>query len=155
MSQPECRPAERPHIVEDLPDPTDKICKVVAGGYTVGALTEEGHLYAWGMQTPGHAASEKQAIAGLSVVPNYQSIPEEGEDEDVADASFGDYHALALTKEGNVYVIGSNKNGQLGLGWDRKHRAECWEKVDLDLGEYRVKEVVAGPQTSFLIARLP
>ena len=155
MSQPECRPAERPHIVEDLPDPTDKICKVVAGGYTVGALTEEGHLYAWGMQTPGHAASEKQAIAGLSAVPNYQSIPEEGEDEDVADASFGDYHALALTKEGNVYVIGSNKNGQLGLGWDRKHRAECWEKVDLDLGEYRVKEVVAGPQTSFLIARLP
>lgn len=136
----------------DLPGSLDKTKKIAAGGYSVAALTVSGHLYAWGMQQPGSASNGRATIPGLTELPNYQPI---GDDEDIEDVAFGDGHAIALTTQGDLYVIGENENGQLGLGKELQ-RADAWVRVELEdvLGDYQVEKVVAGPKSSFLIARL-
>lgn len=135
--------------MDALLEPVEKTKKVVAGGYTVAALTFDGQIYAWGMASPGSSA-HAQAIPGLDEMPSYQQV---GNDEEIADLALGDSHAIALTRKGHLYVIGNNTQGQLGLGDDQ--RRDAWTKVDLNLaGGHQVKEVVAGPQSSFFITRL-
>ncbi|GBP45055.1 X-linked retinitis pigmentosa GTPase regulator [Eumeta japonica] len=67
--------------------------------YTVGC-NEEGQL--------GTGDTESHAV------PQYVDI--EGEDSRIAQVSAGSNHTAILTENGNVYVCGSNSDGQLGLG---------------------------------------
>lgn len=121
---------------------------MAAGGYTVAALTESGALYIWGMPPPGNA-SEQQVIAGLENIPNYVEVDE---DRDVKDVALGESHAIALTADGQVYVIGRNDDGQLGLGKDSRGSADSWVKVPLRLPpDYHVVSVAAGPRASFIL----
>ncbi|KAF4121967.1 Alpha-tubulin suppressor [Geosmithia morbida] len=142
-------PADAPCIVTDLSDLGEPISRVAAGGYTSAALTVSGGLYAWGMPSPGTTHRRQQAIGGLSGVPNYVGV---GDDCDVQDVALGESHAIALTAEGDVYVIGGNENGQLGLGMPFTERASEWTKVNLQLepGERPVR-VAAGVRTSFIL----
>lgn len=74
----------------------------------------------------------------------------------IVDVAVGTEHMIALTDQGEVYVIGQNWCGQLGLGEEIKWVTK-WEKVPLSLDDggggtkKEIKAVAAGPWASFLI----
>ncbi|KAK3490615.1 regulator of chromosome condensation 1/beta-lactamase-inhibitor protein II [Neurospora hispaniola] len=74
----------------------------------------------------------------------------------IVDVAVGTEHMIALTDQGEVYVIGENWCGQLGLGEEIKWVTK-WEKVPLSLDDggggtkKEIKAVAAGPWASFLI----
>ncbi|KAL2136673.1 hypothetical protein VTI74DRAFT_2405 [Chaetomium olivicolor] len=138
-------PAETPSPVPDLEDlPTGPITKLAAGGYLLAALTAGNDLYCW-----GHA--------GRSTFPPELSdtpTPVVIDDKDVVDVTVGEVHMLVLTSEGEVYVIGDNTNGQLGLPGVKS--TTTWTRVNLGSvlakGE-TVTGVAAGPRNSFLVVK--
>ena len=140
-------PAHVPYPIEDLSDLGESIKKVSAGGYTLGALTDSGGLYLWGMKPPG-SQSRHTAFTDLGPIPSYVEV--DGE-KDVQDFAIGEAHAVALTTDGCVYVIGDNTNGQIGLGKPVKQSA-LWSKIDFILppGE-EVVAIEAGPRASFIV----
>ncbi|KAF4976161.1 hypothetical protein FZEAL_7139 [Fusarium zealandicum] len=141
-------PAHVPNLVPDLNDLGEPVKKVAAGGYTVAALTEGGGLYIWGADPTGSHILH-QVFPGLSGIPNYVEV--DG-DKDVQDIALGESHAIALTTDGCVYVVGDNTNGQLGLGKDLKDPVESWLRIDFKVPlEREIVGVEAGPRSSFII----
>lgn len=140
--------ATEPGLVTDLVDlPTGPIIKLAAGGYVLAALTEGQDLYIWGHG--GRAAAA--GLSGLKVtdVPT----PVVVEDHDIVDVAVGEGHLIALAATGEVYVIGSNSNGQLGLGVDAKG-VDAWTRVTIGgLEGKQIVAVAAGPKNSFLVIR--
>ncbi|KAK3321015.1 regulator of chromosome condensation 1/beta-lactamase-inhibitor protein II [Cercophora scortea] len=136
-------PAHRPGLVSDLEDlPTGPISKLAAGGYILAALTEGNDLYCWGH--PGRSA----ILEDLSDRPSPVVI----EDNDIADIGIGAGHLLTLTVDGELFVLGDNTNGQLGL--PQVKSTSSWTRVDVGLGvKQSIAGVVAGPRSSFLIIR--
>ncbi|KAK4454949.1 E3 ubiquitin-protein ligase HERC2 [Podospora aff. communis PSN243] len=136
--------ATTPGIVPDLSDlPTGPITKLAAGGYVLAALTAGRDLYVWGH--PGRAAAA--GLGGLGV--SDEIMPVVIEDFDIDDVAVGEAHVVVLTTSGEVFVIGSNSNGQLGLGG--VECAEEWTRVAVEKGEGYVVGVAAGPKNSFLL----
>ncbi|KAI1266147.1 regulator of chromosome condensation 1/beta-lactamase-inhibitor protein II [Xylariaceae sp. FL1019] len=135
-------PSNYPGVIEDLLDlPSGKITKIAASRYVLCALTSGNDLYAWG----GHPG-RVPILDSLSASPSPVVI----EEHDIADVAVGESHITALTTTGEVYVIGSNNNGQLGLpGVDK---TTTWTRVPLSLkpGE-TITGVRAGPRSSFII----
>ena len=140
------QPAEAPGLVHQLQDlPTGGIIKVAAGGYTLAALTEGHDLYYWGSKSPG----DQPAV----LEPSADPVPVDVYDKDIIDVGLGESHAIVLTSEGEVYVIGDNRNGQLGLGKDVPSAAS-WTKIDLSQQQQHqghVLGVTAGPKSSFIL----
>ena len=136
-------PANMPCEVTDLSDlPTGPVTKLAAGGYILAAITEGHDLYVWGGH-PGRAA----IMEGMGGQPSPVVIGE----HDVMDVGIGDSHMIALTDDNQVYIIGQNSNGQLGL--DVKETS-TWTKVELEHPERRhITRVAAGPKNSFIIAQ--
>ncbi|KAI1376088.1 RCC1/BLIP-II [Hypoxylon crocopeplum] len=136
-------PAERPGLVEELEDlPTGRIRKISAAGYLILALTEGCDLYAWG----GHPG-RRVLLEGLSNSP----MPVVVEESDIADCGVGESHMIVLSSDGDVYVIGENTNGQLGLPLGE---ARSWNKVPLHLEVgHVVCGVAAGRRTSFILTK--
>ena len=144
-------PATAPGLVEDLMNlPTGPIVKLAGGGYVLAALTAGNDLYCWGH--PGRAAVANLSGLGVTDTP----APIVIDDHDIADIAVGESHLVALTTTGDVFVIGSNSNGQLGLG-SPVEVAETWTRLSsLDgalSADRKVKGVAAGPRNSFLIIR--
>ncbi|TGJ83139.1 hypothetical protein E0Z10_g5609 [Xylaria hypoxylon] len=135
-------PAESPGLVEDLEDlPSGKIKKIAAAGYTVIALTEGHDLYAWG----GHPARQP-ILHMLSGNPS----PVDVEENDILDCSVGEMHMLVLTTRGDVYTIGENSNGQLGL---LSQKTVEWVKVPLSPRGEAIVGVRAGQRSSFIVTK--
>ncbi|KAF4451397.1 putative E3 ubiquitin-protein ligase HERC6 [Fusarium austroafricanum] len=141
-------PANVPGIILELSHLGEPIKKVAAGGYTVAALTESGALYLWGMETPG-SQSRHNAFPHLNELPNYFEV--DGE-KDVQDVAIGESHAIALTTDGCIYLVGDNTNGQIGLGKDTKAPVGSWSKIDFTPAQgWEVVAVEAGPRSSFIV----
>ncbi len=129
-------------LLEDLP--TGPISKIAAGGYVLAALTSGRDLYYWGCY-PGRPAM----LNDVSADPT----PAEVEDKDIVDVGVGDLHMIVLTADGQVFVIGDNGNGQIGLGREVT-RATSWTRVEMPLAEHEVVTgVAAGPRSSFILVR--
>lgn len=141
-------------------------------GYVLAALTSGGDVYCWGDVTRNGGALSHCSCLNLSenfgapvpiVIQNnhahnqqQEAEAEEEEDgKDIADIAVGDAHMLALTRDGEVYVLGDNSNGQLGMDPQAVGVVTGWTRVDLDgvlrSREEKVVGVVAGTRTSFLI----
>ncbi|PTB75216.1 RCC1/BLIP-II [Trichoderma longibrachiatum ATCC 18648] len=166
------RDTDPPNPPPNLPGPVpdlhkiasaeDPIKHVTAGGSAVAALTTSGSVYVWGSKTLSSSSSSKPAetshhhrpghgFTELSGIPNYTEI--DG-GKDVVDVALGEGHAIALTADGLVYVIGENANGQLGLG--ELGRGVCstdaWLKLRFEAPEgFKVVGVAAGPRSSFIL----
>lgn len=136
-----------PGEVSNLFDlPTGPITKLAAGGYVLAALTEGKDLYIW-----GHAG--RAAAAGLTGLElSDEPEPVVIDDHDIVDVGVGEAHVIVLTTSRDVFVIGSNGNGQLGLGREIK-AVESWTKVSIEKKEVEVVAVAAGPRNSFLVVR--
>ena len=136
----------------DLQDlPTGAITKIAAGGYAVLVLTEGNDLYAWG--------AGGRAPLPLSGGPAPLAVVVDGvEADDVLDCAVGDAHAVVLVGGAQVYVVGANGNGQLGLaagGGEAPAPAavESWTPVAVPPGAGPVVAVAAGPRSSFIVTR--
>lgn len=106
------------------------------------ALTEGNDLYAWG----GHPARQP-IFETLSSSP----VPVDVEDNDILDISVGEAHVICMASDGQVYVIGENTNGQLGLPVER---TTVWKKVSLSLAKgTHVLGVKAGPRSSLIVTK--
>ncbi|KAF5630541.1 e3 ubiquitin ligase HERC6 [Fusarium sp. NRRL 52700] len=146
----ESHPANEPGVIQDLSDLGEPIKKVAAAGYTAAALTESGGLYLWGMAAPG-SQSRPSISQDISELPNYFEV--DG-DKDVQDIGLGESHAIALTTDGCIYVIGNNTNGQIGLGEDAQDPVSSWSKIDFTPPEgWAIVAVEAGPRSSFIVTK--
>ncbi|KAG4280350.1 hypothetical protein FPRO06_11683 [Fusarium proliferatum] len=143
----ESRPANEPGVIQDLSDLGEPIKKIAAAGYTAAALTESGGLYLWGMAPPG-SQSRHNVFRDISELPNYFEV--DG-DKDVQDIGLGESHAIALTTDGCIYIIGDNTNGQVGHGKDAQDPISSWSKIDFTPPEgWAIIAVEAGPRSSFI-----
>lgn len=154
-------PAEQPGRVTSLDDlPTGPIIKLAAGGHVLAAVTSGHDLYCWGGY-PGRKPVLPEGVTG-EPAPIVISTLRNGNDEeaDIVDVGMGDGHMIVLAADGTVFVIGSNANGQLGLGRDSNdnktlHTSEdktppAWATVT-ELPPGQVTSVYAGPRSSFVV----
>ncbi|KAM7206298.1 Regulator of chromosome condensation 1/beta-lactamase-inhibitor protein II [Rhypophila sp. PSN 637] len=111
-----------------------------------------------GTETKPSTSTSSEGAVLSSLNPTADPTPVDIADwKDIADFAIGERHLLALTTEGELFVIGDNSNGQLGLpGLERG--TDVWTKVEVDddrikSGEAVITGVVAGPRNSFVIIR--
>jgi len=132
--------------VQQLQDlPTGPVARIAGGGYTLAALTAGDDLYCWG----GHPG--QPAVLDISGEP----APVVVEEHDISGVAVGSAHVVVLTTGGDVFAVGDNGNGQLGLGREVR-TATSWTKVDVPLRDgQRVLSVAAGPRSSLLTVRGP
>jgi len=121
--------------------PTGKVRKIASGGYHTAALTTGNDLYLWGGR-PG----QTKILDELEDYP----MPVDVDGNDWVDVAVGQDHIVALSTEGDVWVVGEGGNGQLGLAKDITMLRE-WRKVELDLDGMKVSRVYAGYKNSLLI----
>ncbi|VUC33432.1 unnamed protein product [Clonostachys rosea] len=144
----DANPADAPCGVSELNDLGEPVRKVAAGGYMVTALAASGGLYVWGMGSVGDQ-KHFRAIPDICGIPNYIEV--DG-DADIEDVAVGTSHAIVLTGDARLFVIGDNRNGQLGLGMGDTASKESWTRLNIRLLElHRPVGVVAGPRSSFVI----
>ena len=74
------------------------------------AVNSKGQLYAWGVNTHGQCGIDTKGTEGN------HSVVEGLADAKIKQVACGDVHSLALDYDGNLYIWGSNKQGQLGNG---------------------------------------
>ncbi len=143
----ECtRPAHLFAMLVDLELPGDLVKHISASGYAVAALTNSGSVYIWGQHLPS-TTQEQHFFPGLCSTANYIEI---GGGKDILDIALGETHAIALTCEGELYVIGNNENGQLGI--PSLPSTTTWTKLEFTPPNgSRVTGVAAGPRTSFIL----
>lgn len=132
-------------MVDDLVQLEDPAHHITACGYTVGAVTQSHSVYVWGRQAPSRS-KEPSLFADLFPFPSYIEI---AGGKDIVDFALGEVHAIALTTEGEVYVIGNNESGQLGLDIED---SRTWLKSDfVPPDNCVIVGVAAGPRTSFIL----
>jgi len=141
-------PAAEPGIVEALGG--IKITKISAGGWVMGALSEDGAAYIWGARTPGTEKSIRPltTVEGDGVVLVEIQEPADSDPFDVVDLTIGNGHAVVLCEGGKVFGIGENRYGQLGCG-TRQDFYESWVKV-IRNGALSAE---AGPKCTFVRVR--
>lgn len=142
-------PPSTPHPIPDLLDlPTGPVVKIAssASGYVLAALTAGGDLYAWGHVGRASAAG----LGGLGV--SGEVTPVVVEEYDVADVGVGEGHVVVLTTTGEVFGIGSNGSGQLGLG-EEVEAVDEWTRIGGGGEGREVVGVVAGERSTFLVVR--
>lgn len=151
LGRPPSPSAGTPHPIPDLLDlPTGPVVKIAssASGYVLAALTAGGDLYAWGHS--GRAAAA--GLGGLGVTG--EATPVVVEEFDVADVGVGEGHVVVLTTTGEVFGIGSNGSGQLGLG-EGVEGVDEWTRLGGDVVSEgkEVVGVVAGERSTFFVVR--
>lgn len=114
----------------------------------VTALTTSGGLYVWGMGSVGDQ-NQSRAIPDICGIPNYVEV--DG-DADIEDVAVGTSHAIVLTGDARIFVIGDNRNGQLGLGMDDAACVQSWTRLHSSSSDlHHPVGVAAGPRSSFVI----
>ena len=141
-------PADKPGILDALGGL--KIASIQCGpgvGWLASALSEDGALYLWGTPMPGEDGVIKclrdagpGEVALVEIIPGMNAEP-----VDVVSAGIGRNHVAVVTENGDLFVVGDNGNGQLGLGKERPF-LEDWTRVPSLHG---VRQVLAGPKATF------
>ncbi|KAI9644172.1 hypothetical protein NHQ30_007525 [Ciborinia camelliae] len=148
-------PAKKPTLLSSLTSlPTGPIRKLSSSGPLTAALTTGHDLYIWGTNNTPSIIPELSSSSSPTAYLDYDPIPLDINGVDILDFGIGENHMLVLTTEGELYVIGENGNGQLGLGEEEKGRCEEWRLVNLQLEEGSRKRFVgvwAGYKCSFVV----
>jgi alpha-tubulin suppressor-like RCC1 family protein len=128
--------------VQGLP-PGAAPAAVAAGGAHTVVLLDDGRVYTFGLNDYGQlghspaaaASSSPQLVAGLPA--------------DVVKVAASHFHTLALTRSGELWAFGRNKERQLGLGADAPAAVRAPSRVQLD----DVVGVAAGARHSLAVTR--
>ncbi|KAK1782919.1 regulator of chromosome condensation 1/beta-lactamase-inhibitor protein II [Copromyces sp. CBS 386.78] len=147
-------------LLSNLPTGPIRHLSIDPAASLLACLTTGNDLYVWG--DPRRLPPSLQTLFfehdynDDGPVPVVITDTKGNEVDAIVDVAVGTEHMIALTDQGEVYVIGENWCGQLGLG----EEIECvmkWEKVPLCLDDEGngtkkvIKSVAAGPWASFLI----
>ncbi|TKA32794.1 hypothetical protein B0A50_01019 [Salinomyces thailandicus] len=129
-----------------------KITKIACGGWLNAALAgEDGALYLWGAASKPSSRHSircmQEAEPGEVVLVDVVRSRGHGDSPHLVDVAVGDAHVVAVTVAGEVYAIGDNGNGQLGLRSEDDF-FEDWQEVEQ---LRRVKRVVCGPKSTFVV----
>jgi len=112
-------------------DPRDRVVQVIGGGFHSLALTQMGHVYAWGRSDRGQIGDGEShlnpngTVRSAQPVPQRVSIPEGFYAVYVAGTS-ADSNA-AILNDGRVITWGRNQEGQLGIGMPAGDREFAFE----------------------------
>ncbi|CAH0494034.1 unnamed protein product [Peronospora farinosa] len=130
-----------------------KQCKAVAcGSNHVLALTDSGHVVAWGWNRSGQVAAtatEKQ-IVRVPMAVEFPIAPQRNVPVQIVEVAAGGMHSMALDTCGRVWAWGCNVYGQSGTGSDMK-KVDVLSHVALP-SEVHVKHIAAGWAHSALIS---
>ncbi|WLT11043.1 InlB B-repeat-containing protein [Bifidobacterium asteroides] len=113
-------PSYAPVRVRDPNSPTDaskglKAIQVSAGGYHSLAVGTDEYAYAWGLNNNGQLGNNSSSSSYVPVrVRDPNSPTDASKGLKAIQVSAGNYHSLALDKDGNAWAWGSNGNGELG-----------------------------------------
>ena len=113
-------PADKPCLVDALGGLP--ISKLAVGGWMTAALSRDKDAYLWGRDKPKET---EDALAVLPPNDEEVKLVELDEDTDIVAIGVGSGHAVMLTSDGKVFVIGENDNGQLGMGIQRLSDDVC------------------------------
>ena len=122
----------------------NNITQISLGGTHTLALDTEGHVWSWGYNGYGELGNGTTTSSTEKV--QVKSPDGEGVLENIVAISAGNYHSIALDKDGNVYTWGYNGYGQLGLG----NTTNTVLPVKVDDLEGIIK-IEAGNYTSYVI----
>jgi hypothetical protein len=152
ISGPDAAPANSPGVVEALGGL--KIGSIQCGpgvGWLASALSEDGALYVWGTPTPGEDGVIRCLNeAGPGEVALIEILAESSaEPVDIVSAGVGRNHIAVVTDARQLFVVGDNGNGQLGLGREQFF-LEDWTRVP---ALYGLEKVVAGPKATFAFSQ--
>ena len=122
--------------------------KAVGAGQNFSlALGNHGNLYAWGYNGDGELGLGNTTTP--ITTPQRITFPAEVTGWDAV-AAGGD-HSLAIGNDGNIYVWGSDQDGQLGIGFTAFAPQDTLQKVSLPSGVTTWKAVAAGRDHSLAI----
>lgn len=84
------------------------VVQVAAGGYHALALTQSGHVWAWGSNSDGRIGDGTNTQRRAPVL--VQAVA------DAVKVRAGEWHSIAVHKSGEAWAWGNNLRGQLGVG---------------------------------------
>lgn len=96
------------------------IIAIDAGVNSSYALTSDGKVFAWGINTYGQLGNGSTANSNTPVAVDVAGVLA---GKVVTAVSAGHYHAMALTSDGQVVAWGLNDRGQLANPWIRAARS--------------------------------
>lgn len=128
-----------------------KIVQIAAGSNHLMALTADGQLFSWGCGEQGQLGRRVLERHKMLALRPTNITPRHGRTRVVIRRVVcGSYHTLAISDDGNVYAMGLNNYGQLGLG-DHEERLTA-ELVDPgNWNGSRVVEAGAGEHHSMVL----
>jgi hypothetical protein len=138
-------PANKPSLVDALGG--IKIDRIDSRGWVFGALSDSGDLYLWGRDKPG---TDDAVLAHL--LDDEVRLVEGEMIEDIKDFAVGNGHIVVANADGEVWTVGENRNGQLGVSTGDETMSTSWRKV-ASVKPNEVVGVAAGDLTSFLVCR--
>lgn len=127
-----------------------RIRKIACGGWICAALSEDGALYLWGSGTPGTSRTIRifnEADVGEVVLVE---LPDPENPRDVLDVGVGDNHIALVSEDDGLWVVGDNRNGQLGLSHDAPGFVEEWTHVP-DARQFQ--QIFCGPKATYTWTR--
>jgi len=90
--------------------PTPKIISISAAGYHSFAVSEDGRVFAWGLNNAGQLGiGDDEVHTGIVEITSLR-------DKGIISVIGGQHHSLALSNSGTVYSFGRGCYGQLGHG---------------------------------------
>lgn len=107
-------PDLRPDLVGYFPPALGRIVQVLAFGDSTFMLTDAGLVYA----CPNEPGNREHRLAPVAV-PTL--LTQEGGQPFIVQIAVGSNHAILLDRDGRVFTVGDNQDGQLGHG-DRDRR---------------------------------
>jgi hypothetical protein len=120
------------------------INSIKCGAFHSLALTQNGELYAWGINSNGETGNGSEEK--LQLLP----IKVNGFNEEIIMISCGFSHSMALTKSGQVFSWGSNRREQLGI----EETEDCNEPQLLNLEEDFIIKISCGHYHSLLLSKV-
>lgn len=128
-----------------------KLVDISCGEYTTAAVDEEGKLYTWGWGGStlkgagglGHAGAEDEPTPRLVETLVSQGVP-------IARVECGEFHTVALSKDGELWIWGNGEYGRLGNG--ESTNSEVPEPVDYFANE-DVTMIASGRDFTFALTK--
>ncbi|XP_063967097.1 probable E3 ubiquitin-protein ligase HERC4 isoform X2 [Lytechinus pictus] len=96
-------------------DPSIDIVNVCCGRQHFLALSADGRVYSWGGNDEGQLGNGIPQKKGTYRARPKPRLIKSVSDVGVVQIACGDYHSLALTRDGRLFSWGSNRHGQLGV----------------------------------------
>ncbi|AMD21318.1 HER039Wp [Eremothecium sinecaudum] len=102
--------------LEPRPFGLDGVKYIASGENHSFALTEDGKLFAWGLNQFGQCGVSSQIEdGGVVAIPTEVNLPNKVQ---ISSVCAGEHHSLVLTKDGDLYAFGRLDMFEVGIGKD-------------------------------------